>query len=152
MFILFSKSLFSAMRIFEEFDSTFMMWLFMLMPFIEEVVRSSLLQDEYSMLPSWLLSQDSWNQFISLRSNVQRLSLEESMEFSIEEEVTSSKKIKSWELPCSWSRLIFLSMSPSASLLTCDRILEVKLSLSVSSITGKSFQEIPWTASLDHGK
>lgn len=45
----FTNSLFSVTRIFEQFDSTSMMLLFMLMPFIEEEVRSFLLREDVCM-------------------------------------------------------------------------------------------------------
>merc|ERR1712240_638016 len=60
------------------------------------------------------------------------------------EEVTSSRSSNNQELLSSRSRLTCLSTSLSDSLLPFVPTLEVRLSLSASSIIGNNFQEI-WT-------
>ena len=67
-----------------------------------------------------------------------------STECSTEEEATSLRRRRLQAPPCSWSRLTYLSTSPSASPLTCGPTPGVRPSHSACLTTGKSFQAAPF--------
>ena len=67
-----------------------------------------------------------------------------STECSTEEEAMSLRRRRLQAPPCSWSRLTYLSTSPSASLLTYGPTPGVRPSHSACLTTGKSFQAAPF--------
>jgi len=107
------KKLLWLMKILDQLELILWMLSFMLMLFIEEVVNLSLLLEESIMVVNWLLAHLSKNLFSKLKLLHHPILWEESIMFSIKEEVLLSKKNKFKELQLTLLEPIYLLLNLS---------------------------------------
>jgi hypothetical protein len=109
------KKLLWQTKIWDQLELILWMLSFMLMLFIEEVVNLFLPLEESIMVVNWLLAHLYKNLFSKLKLPLHLILWEESIMFSIKEEVLLSKKNKSKELQLTLLEPTYLSLNLSDS-------------------------------------
>jgi len=137
-------------RIWEVLELTSSIVFSMLMPSTEEVVRSSQLQEDFTMHVNSQLSHSFRNPSSLQKSQLPPMPWEESTIVSTHVEVLSMRRNKLQEHPSTSSEPIFQSLNHSVSPLTWEDSLRDKHSLNVSSITGRTSVVIPLNLEPSH--